>query len=91
VDLKNLLSDLDLLGARIGVEYDTHGMTGRIARLLDQQLTTFGQIVDASCWSAACAWSRARPRSPMSKGRSLADDALDAAIPLIQAGRRRGR
>ncbi|MGO7675788.1 hypothetical protein ACC685_39110, partial [Rhizobium ruizarguesonis] len=36
------------IGARIGVEYDTHGMTGRVARLLDEQLTTFGQIVDAS-------------------------------------------
>lgn len=37
LDLKNLLSDLDLLGAKIGVEYDTHGMTGRVARLLDNQ------------------------------------------------------
>jgi Xaa-Pro dipeptidase len=31
LDLKHLLSDLDLLGARIGVEYETHGMTGRRA------------------------------------------------------------
>ncbi|HEX5935070.1 MAG TPA: aminopeptidase P family N-terminal domain-containing protein, partial [Pseudorhizobium sp.] len=31
LDLKNLLDDMDLLGARIGVEYDTHGMTGRVA------------------------------------------------------------
>ncbi|MEQ8737220.1 MAG: aminopeptidase P family N-terminal domain-containing protein, partial [Hoeflea sp.] len=28
MDLKDLLSELDLLGARIGVEYDTHGLTG---------------------------------------------------------------
>ncbi|MGG2478140.1 M24 family metallopeptidase, partial [Rhizobium sp. BR5] len=48
LDLKNLLSDLDLLGAKIGVEYDTHGMTGRVARLLDNQLASFGQMVDAS-------------------------------------------
>lgn len=48
LDLKNLLSDLDLLGAKIGVEYDTHGMTGRVARLLDNQLASFCQMSDAS-------------------------------------------
>jgi len=48
MDLKNLLVEMDLLGARIGIEYDTHGMTGRVARMLDAQLTTFGQISDAS-------------------------------------------
>ena len=48
LDLKNLLVEMDLLGARIGVEYDTHGMTGRVARLLDAQLASFGQISDAS-------------------------------------------
>ena len=39
LDLKNLLMELDLLGCRIGVEYDTHGLTGRNARMLDDQLT----------------------------------------------------
>ena len=48
MDLKNLLSDMDLLGCRLGVEYDTHGLTGKNARLLDNQLQSFGQIVDAS-------------------------------------------
>src|ERR1041384_7724240 len=36
-DLKNLLMDLDLLGAKLGVEYDTHGLTGLNARRLDNQ------------------------------------------------------
>ena len=48
VDLRNLLNDLDLLGARIGVEYDTHGLTAFNGRRLDEQLRTFGQIADAS-------------------------------------------
>jgi Xaa-Pro aminopeptidase len=48
LDLRNLLNDLDLLGARIGVEYDTHGLTAFNGRRLDEQLQTFGQIVDAS-------------------------------------------
>jgi len=87
MDLKNLLSDLDLLGCRIGVEYDTHGLTGRNARLLDNQLQSFGEIVDASL-----VVSRLRLiKSPaeiayVEKAAGLADDALDAALPLIVPG-----
>lgn len=87
LDLKNLLSDMDLLGARIGIEYDTHGMTGRAARLIDNQLSSFGQIKDASYLV-----SRLRlVKSPaelvhVKRAAELADDALDAALPLIKAG-----
>ncbi|MDM9628817.1 Xaa-Pro peptidase family protein [Rhizobium sp. S152] len=87
LDLKNLLVEMDLLGARIGVEYDTHGITGRVARLLDAQLMTFGQIVDASYLV-----SRLRlVKSPaeiayVERAAALADDALDAAIALTKAG-----
>ena len=83
-DLRNLLVEMDLLGARIGVEYDTHGMTGRIARLLDSQLATFGQITDASYLV-----SRLRLiKSPteiayVERAAALADNALDAALALI--------
>ncbi|MGO7427460.1 M24 family metallopeptidase, partial [Rhizobium ruizarguesonis] len=69
------------------VEYDTHGMTGRVARLLDAQLTTFGQIVDASYLV-----SRLRLiKSPtevayVERAAVLADDALDAAIRLTKPG-----
>ena len=87
MDLKNLLSDLDLLGCRIGVEYDTHGLTGRNARLLDNQLQSFGDLVDASSIV-----SRLRLiKSPaeivyVERAAALSDDALDAALPLIVAG-----
>lgn len=87
MDLKNLLSDLDLLGCRIGVEYDTHGLTGRNARLLDNQLQSFGELVDASAIV-----SRLRLiKSPaeiayVERAAVLSDEALDAALPLIKAG-----
>lgn len=87
LDLKNLLSDMDLLGAKIGVEYDTHGMTGRIAKLLDNQLSSFGSLSDASHIV-----SRLRLRkSPaeivrVMRAAELADDALDAALSLTKAG-----
>jgi Xaa-Pro dipeptidase len=86
-DLKDLLSDMDLLGCRIGVEYDTHGMTGRVARLLDNQFASFCEMSDASH-----VVSRLRlVKSPAElahvvRAAELADDALDAALPLITAG-----
>jgi Xaa-Pro dipeptidase len=87
VDLKNLLSEMDLLGCRIGVEYDTHGMTGRVARLLDNQLSTFGDIIDAShVVSRLRLVKSAAEIAYVERAAVLADDALDAALPLITAG-----
>jgi Xaa-Pro dipeptidase len=87
LDLKNLLSDMDLLGARIGVEYDTHGMTGRVARLLDNQLATFGQISDASYLVSSLRLVKSPAEIAFARrAAELADDALDAALPLIKAG-----
>ena len=86
-ELKDLLTDRDLLGSRIGVEYDTHGLTAANGRLLDNALNTFATLEDAS---------QIIPRlraikSPaeiafVRKAAELADDALDAAIPLIKKG-----
>lgn len=87
LDLKNLLSDLDLLGERIGVEYDTHGLTGANCRKLDNQLQSFAEMVDASH-----VVSRLRLiKSPAEivyarRAAELSDAALDAALPLIKPG-----
>jgi Xaa-Pro dipeptidase len=87
MDLKNLLSELDLLGARIGIEYDTHGMTGRVARLLDHQLTSFGHLTDASMLVGRLRLIKSPAEiAHVEKAASLADDALDAALPLIGPG-----
>ena len=87
LDLKNLLSEMDLLGAKIGIEYDTHGMTGRVARLIDNQLASFGQIIDASYLISALRLIKSPAEIAYTKrAAELADDALDAALPLIKAG-----
>ena len=87
LDLKNLLSDMDLLGSRIGVEFDTHGMTGRVARLLDNQLASFGQIIDASYLVSGLRLIKSPAEiAHVRRAAELADDALDAALPLIGAG-----
>jgi len=46
--LKDHLFELDLLGARLGVEYATHGLTAANGRLLDEQLRSFAALEDAS-------------------------------------------
>jgi Xaa-Pro dipeptidase len=87
LDLKDLLIEMDLLGARIGVEYDTHGMTGRVARLLDSQLTSFGQMSDASYLvSRLRLMKSAAEIAYVERAAALADDALDAALALIGPG-----
>jgi Xaa-Pro dipeptidase len=87
VDLRNLLNDLDLLGARIGVEYDTHGLTAFNGRRLDEQLRTFGQIADASgIVDRLRLFKSPAEIRKAEKAAALADDALDSALPLIRQG-----
>ena len=87
IDLRNILTDLDLLGARIGIEYQTHGLTGANARRLDEQLQSFGKLFDASGLvdqlrllksPAEIAYAR--------RAAELSDDALDAAMKLVRGG-----
>lgn len=87
LDLRNLLNDLDLLGMRIGVEYDTHGLTAFNGRRLDEQLQTFGQIVDASGIVGRLRLFKSPAEiEKAEKAAALGDDALDAALPLIKQG-----
>ena len=87
VDLRNLLNDLDLLGKRIGVEYDTHGLTAFNGRRLDEQLQTFGQIADASgIVSRLRLFKSPAEIKKTERAAELADEALDAALPLIKQG-----
>ncbi len=87
IDLRNLLNELDLLGARIGVEYDTHGLTAFNGRRLDEQLQTFGQIADASGIVGRLRLFKSPAEiAKVEKAAELADAALDAALPLIKQG-----
>jgi Xaa-Pro dipeptidase len=87
VDLRNLLNDMDLLGCQIGVEYDTHGLTAFNGRRLDEQLQTFGKIQDASgIISRLRLFKSPAEVKKAERAAALADDALDAALPLIKQG-----
>lgn len=87
VDLRNLLNDLDLLGRRIGVEYDTHGLTARNGQLLDEQLKTFGEIVDGSgIVSRLRLFKSPAEIRKAERAAELSDAALDAGLRLVKQG-----
>jgi Xaa-Pro dipeptidase len=87
LDLKNLLNDMDLLGCRIGIEYDTHGLTGANCRKLDMQLQSFGDLMDASHVVSSLRLVKSPAEIDYIKtAAGLADAALDAALPLIRPG-----
>ena len=87
VDLKELLNELDLLGCRVGIEYDTHGMTGRTAHLLDRQLMNFCETIDASTLVGKLRLVKSEAEiACVTEAARLADLALDEAIRLTRAG-----
>jgi len=87
IDLRNLLNDLDLLGRRIGIEYDTHGLTARNGQLLDEQMKTFAQIVDGSgIVSRLRLFKSPAEIKKAERAAELTDDAFDAALNLIKQG-----
>jgi Xaa-Pro dipeptidase len=87
LQLRELLNDLGLLGMRIGVEYNTHGLTAASGRALDEALKTFGSIEDASDLIPALRVTKSPAElGYVRRAAELADDALDAGLKLIRAG-----
>lgn len=92
VDLRNLLNEMDLLGHKIGVEYNTHGLTAHNGHLLDEQLKTFGQIVDASAIIPKLRlFKSAAEVKKAERAAELSDDAFDAGLKLIKQGADEGQ
>jgi Xaa-Pro dipeptidase len=87
LQLRELLNELGLLGMRIGIEYDTHGLTAANGRVLDDALKTFATLEDASDLVPR----QRAVKSPaelayVRRAAELADEALDAGLKLIRAG-----
>ena len=85
--LRELLDDLGLRGKRLGIEYDTHGLTAANGRAVDAALAGFAPLADASLLiprlravksAAEIAFAR--------KAAELADAALAAAEATIGPG-----
>lgn len=86
-DLREIMAELDLHGARVGVELEAYGLTGRSLRMLDRAMEGFCAMTDASFLI-----SRLRlVKSPseieyVEKAAGLADDAFDAALETARPG-----
>ncbi|MEM7216420.1 MAG: Xaa-Pro peptidase family protein [Pseudomonadota bacterium] len=90
-DLHKILADLDLVGARIGVEYDTQGLTAKMGIALNARLESFAQLQDASdLVNSLRAIKSEAELAHVRKAGELSDHALDAAIEHTSAGANEG-
>lgn len=91
-NLHKLLGDLDLVGARIGVEYDTHGLTAKAGMAVNARLKSFCELVDASDLITMLRVVKSEAElEHIRKAAELSDLALDAAIKHTKAGADEGR
>jgi Xaa-Pro dipeptidase len=85
--LRELLNELGLLGTRLGVEYDTQGLTAANGRALDHALRTFATVEDASDIVPPLRAVKSEAElAYVRRAGVLADEALDAGLALIRAG-----
>ncbi|UOM33855.1 Xaa-Pro peptidase family protein [Acuticoccus sp. I52.16.1] len=85
--LKDHLFEMDLLGCRLGIETDTHGLTAKNGKRVEEQLENFGTLVEASpiIPELRSVKSPAEIECVRKAGR-LADDALKAGLALTKPG-----
>jgi Xaa-Pro dipeptidase len=87
IQLRDLLEAFRLFGRRVGIEYDTHGLTAANGRALDEALKTFATIEDASDLIPPLRVVKSEAEMTyVRRAAELADDALDAGLRLIRAG-----
>ncbi|MCV0427882.1 MAG: Xaa-Pro peptidase family protein [Roseibium sp.] len=92
LQLKDMLFDMDLLGKKIGIEYDTHGMTGKIGLQINAELTSFADISDASPLIPNLRAVKSEEEiAYVRKAADLADKAYYAAMNEIHPGADEGR
>lgn len=91
-DLRDLMTDMGLLGKRIGVEYDSHGLNAHQGHLLDDALATFGDLTNASALITELRLIKSAEEIVyIEKAAGHADAALDAALDIARAGADEGR
>jgi Xaa-Pro dipeptidase len=86
-ELRELLAEKGLAGKRLGVEYETHGLTAANGRRLDAALDGFATTVDASHLIGRLRLVKsAAELGYVRRAAELADAALDAAIAETRGG-----
>ncbi len=91
-NLRDLLSDMDLLGANVGMEYDTHGLTAANGRKVDEALKTFATLCDASGLVHGLRLIKSDEEiEQVYKAAEYADLAFDEALKLTKSGADEGK
>lgn len=86
-DLRQLAKQLGLAGKRLGVEYDTHGLTAKNGKALEAQFENFADLEDASELVPGLRLIKSDAELQyVRKAAQLADAELDAAISTTKAG-----
>ena len=85
--LVELLDEFGCRGKSLGIEYDAYGFTAAIWRQLEAEIKDFCELSDASDIVTAHRVVKSDSEiAYVKRAAELADDALDAAIPLIKPG-----
>ena len=85
--LRDLAQEMNLLGAQVGVEYATHGLTASNGRALDREMKTFANLTDASdLVSELRVVKSAAEIAYIRRAGELTDEAFEAALPTIRDG-----
>ncbi|WP_284154830.1 M24 family metallopeptidase [Algicella marina] len=86
-DLVRLLSELGLHGKRLGVEFDTHGLTAHNYRRLTAAIDRKSELIDASDLVSTLRLVKSEEEiACVRKAAELADTALDVAVATIRPG-----
>ena len=86
-DLRDLLSEFDLDGARVGVELEAYGLTGRSLRRLDRALDGFCAMTDASLLVSRLRLVKSAAEIAfVERAAELGDAAFDAALETAGPG-----
>ncbi len=86
-DLKKILNELNLKGKKIGIEYESYGMTGRSALKLNKSLDSYCEVEDQSELITKHRVIKSKEEIIyVKKAACLADKALDEAWKYTKAG-----
>ncbi|MGX1096085.1 M24 family metallopeptidase [Amorphus sp. MBR-141] len=90
--MKEILFDLDLLGSKIGVETNTHGLTAAHGKLLDEALQSFASAQDVSDLVPTLRSVKSPAEiAYVRTAAKLADAAWEAGLAEIRPGADEGR
>ena len=85
--LVEMLDDYDCRGETLGIEFDAYGLSAGLWRRLEQEIAGFCHLEDASDLVTGHRVVKSEAEiTYVRRAAELADDALEAALPLIQPG-----